>query len=226
MNAKKLIRLNNKKRKELSKENEEYYSNMLIYIRTNVTASEQQSEELLMELLDHLIEAQAEGKRAEDVFGDNPSAYCDEMLKQLPKEPGKSTLFFIGFLLLQLARIFAIVNGIGDIIIHFIRDSNQTVYVGTAVVTFFIVAAIIFLDVFLILKWLQKSVYKVPNKVKDFLTLFFIITPSIIGMIFIPKFIPPFGYTIEVGGFLYLLVGGAAFIISKLFDRKYQITKV
>ncbi len=226
MNAKELIRLNNKKRKELTKENEEYYSNMLVYIRTNMTASEQQSEELLMELLDHLIEAQAEGKRAEEVFGDNPSAYCDEMLKQLPKEPGKSTLFFIGFLLLQLASIFAIISGIGDIIIHYLRDGNQKVYLGTAVLSFFIIAAIIFLDVFLILKWLQQSIYKVTNKVKDFLTLFFIITLSLIGMVFIPKLIPPFGYAIEIGGFLYLIVGGAAFIISKWIDRKYHITKV
>ncbi|MED4402696.1 DUF1129 family protein [Metabacillus fastidiosus] len=225
MNAKELIQLNNKKRKLLTKENEEYYGNMLVYIRTNIAISEQQSEELLMELLDHIIEAQKEGKRAEEVFGGNPSAYCDEMIKQLPNEPGKSTVFFIGFLLFQLAGLLAVINGIGDIIIHYVKDSNQTVYIGTAIVTFFITAVIIFIDVFLILKWLQQSIYKVSNKVKGFVFLSFIMIISLLGMVFLPRLIPPFGYAIEVGGFVYLIVGIVTLIILKLMDRKFRITK-
>ncbi|MEK1829448.1 DUF1129 family protein [Priestia megaterium] len=167
MNAKELIKLNNKKRKELTKENEEYYDNMLVYIRTSVSVSEQQAEELLMELLDHLIDAQAEGKRAEEVFGENLKTYCDEMIKQLPKEPLKALLFY-KLLLLQLASLMAIVSGIGNIVVHYVKDSSQTVYIGTAIVTFVIVAAIISIDVFLLLKWIQKSVYKISNKIKDF----------------------------------------------------------
>ncbi|MBR7795461.1 DUF1129 family protein [Agaribacter marinus] len=225
MNAKELIQLNNKKRKLLTKENEEYYDKMLVYIRTSLAISEQQSEELLMEILDHIIEAQNEGKRAEDVFGETPAAYCNEIIKQLPKEPGKSTAFFIGFLLLQLAGLIAVIHGIGDVIIHYFKDSNQTVYIGTAFVTFFIVAVIIFLDVFLILKWLQQSVYKVSNKVKDFFSIFFIVIISLLGMILLPRFIPPFGYAIEVGGFVYLILGVATLIISKWLDRKYRFTK-
>ncbi|MFC4803318.1 DUF1129 family protein [Neobacillus sp. GCM10023253] len=225
MNAKELIELNNRKRNELTKENEEYYGNMLVYIRASLAVSEQQSEELLMELLDHIIEAQKEGKRAGDIFGENPSAYCDEMIKQLPKEPGKSTAYFIVFLLVKLAGLIAIVNGIGDIIIHYFKNSDQTVYVGTAIVTFIIVACIIFLDVVLILKWLQQSIYKVSNKVKDFVLLSFIMTLSIFGMIFLPRLIPNFGYVIEVGGLVYLIIGVATLSISKWLDRKYCITK-
>lgn len=225
MKAKELIQLNNQKRKELTKENEEYYGKMLVYIRTNMVVSEQQSEELLMELLDHLIEAQADGKRAVEIFGENPAAYCDEMIKQLPKEPGKNAAFFIGFLLVQLAGIIAVVNGIGDIIIHYFKDSTEPVYIGTAIGSFIIIAMIIFLDVYVILKWLQQSVYKVSNKVKDFFLLFFVITLSLIGMVFLPKLLPPFGYAIEVGGFLYLVVGAATLILLKWANRKFHITK-
>jgi len=225
MNAKELIQLNNRKRKVLTKENEEYYGKMLVYIRTSISISEQQSEELLMELLDHIIEAQNEGKHAEDVFGENPSAYCDEIIKQLPKEPTKSEAFFISFLLLQLAGLIAVINGVGDVIIYYFKGNNQTVYMGTAFVTFFIFAVIIFLDVFLILKWLQQSVYKVSNKVKDFFSIFFIIIISLLGMIFLSRFIPPFGYAIEVGGFVYLIFGVVTLIISKWLNRKYHFTK-
>lgn len=225
MNAKELIKLNNKKRKGLTEENEEYYDKMLVYIRTNVSVSEQQAEELLMELLDHLIDAQAEGKGAAEIFGENIKNYCDEMIKQLPKEPLKSTAFFIGFLLLQLASLMAIVSGIGDIVVHYFKDSSQTVYVGTALVTLGIVAVIISLDVFLFLKWIQKSVYKITNKIKDFFLLFVLIFVSLAGMVFLPKLIPPFGYAIEAGGFLYLTVGAATLIVLKWLNSKYQITK-
>ena len=63
MDAKLLIEENNKKRKLLTKENEAYYDDLLVYIRLQLTLSEQQSEEVLMEMLDHLIEGQMKEKR-------------------------------------------------------------------------------------------------------------------------------------------------------------------
>ena len=45
---------------------------------------EQQVEELLLEILDHLIEAQTENKNAYDIFGDDLQSYCDELISALP----------------------------------------------------------------------------------------------------------------------------------------------
>ena len=61
MNAQDMIELNNKKRELLTPENEVAYSDMLVYLRLS-NVPEQQMEELLLEILDHLIEAQAENK--------------------------------------------------------------------------------------------------------------------------------------------------------------------
>ena len=61
MKAKDLIELNNEKRKLLTTENETAYSDMLIYIRL-AKVPEYHAEELLIEILDHLIEAQQEEK--------------------------------------------------------------------------------------------------------------------------------------------------------------------
>ncbi|WP_409296677.1 DUF1129 family protein [Peribacillus sp. SCS-26] len=226
MNAKELIRLNNTKRRLLTKENEEYYGNMLVYIRTSLSISEQASEELLMELLDHLLEAQKEGKSAEEVFGNDPSSYCDEMIEQLPKEPGKNIAFFIGFLLLKLLGLMAAVSGTTDILMYYFKDSSiGTVYVGTALVTFMICAVIIFLYVFFIIKWLQKSIYKASSKVKDFIMLSLLTILSVVGMVFLPRFINPFGYAIEAGGFVYLIVGIAIILFTKWSDKKYHFTE-
>ena len=52
MKAKQLIEENNRKRNLLNPENNHYYSDMLIYIRLNLSLSEQQSEEVLLEMLD------------------------------------------------------------------------------------------------------------------------------------------------------------------------------
>ena len=76
-------------------ENEKYYSDMLIYIRLQLALSEQQSEEVLMEMLDHLLDGQHEGKSAQDIFGDDPKRYADEIILNLPKEQKREVIPFI-----------------------------------------------------------------------------------------------------------------------------------
>lgn len=108
MKAKDLIELNNQKRKLLTTENETAYSDMLIYIRL-AKVPEYHAEELLIEILDHLIEAQQEEKTAYDIFGDDLQAYCDELIAALPKlslwEQLSIPLFITSYL---LAIYFAI----------------------------------------------------------------------------------------------------------------------
>ncbi len=82
------IELNNEKRKLLTKENEAIYGEMLVYLRMS-NKSQEELEPVLIELLDHLLDAQANGKRAEDVFGENPKAFCDELLTAMPKPKAK-----------------------------------------------------------------------------------------------------------------------------------------
>ena len=72
MNVKEMVELNNQRRKLLTKENLKYYEDMLVYIRLSYDKSDQEIEEVLLELLDHLLEAQKEGRTAKEVFGRNP----------------------------------------------------------------------------------------------------------------------------------------------------------
>lgn len=94
MGVKKLIEENNRKRAMLTKENEKFYSDMLLYIRLQLSLSEQQSEEVLMEMLDHLLDGQEEGKTARDIFGPDPKTYADEIIAQLPREDMRSVFLF------------------------------------------------------------------------------------------------------------------------------------
>src|SRR5690625_899878 len=85
MKAKEIVQLNNEKRKQLNKENLKDYEDMLIYIRLTSTKSERQTEEILLELLDHALMAQKEGKTIRDIFGDDLKAYSQDLIDEIPE---------------------------------------------------------------------------------------------------------------------------------------------
>lgn len=223
MDAKELIQLNNQKREELNQANEAYYDDILVYIRLQPGISEQQTEELVMELLDHLLEAQAAGKTAEDVFGDSPKAYCDEMIRQLPKEGGKKKFGFIGFLLFQLLGFMAIGSGGALFIANFFTDATQTVYLGSSILVVIGDVLVILVAVGLMVAWLKHSVFKKTNKIRDGLISGAFGALSLAGIFFMPKWIPTFGSSIEIPGFVILITGIVIVSAAKLINKKFRV---
>ncbi|MCZ8538835.1 DUF1129 family protein [Psychrobacillus psychrodurans] len=127
MKASELIEQNNQKRALLTEGNEKYYTNLLLYIRTKLTLSEQQSEEVLMEMLDHLIEGQQEGKTAKEIFGNDPKGYADEIVSQLPRENKRNSFIFMGEIAVNIIGWFLIMR---SIIIPIIGgEASEKVYV-------------------------------------------------------------------------------------------------
>ncbi|PEW82004.1 hypothetical protein CN424_02900 [Bacillus cereus] len=104
MNAQDMIELNNKKRELLTSENETAYGDMLVYLRLS-NVPEHQVEELLLEILDHLIEAQTENKNAYDIFGNDLQSYCDELISALPAQTKLEKTSLIGFVISLLLAI-------------------------------------------------------------------------------------------------------------------------
>ncbi|WP_240794277.1 DUF1129 family protein [Bacillus sp. BHET2] len=138
--AKQLIVLNNQKREELSEENEKYYSDFLIYMRLQLSLSEQQTEEILMEILDHIIEGQQEGKTARMILGDDPKAYADEIIEQLPNEKKRSVARFILSLSMNLVGYLLIIRGLVLLIgPWFIEISSEIFPVTYGIIAFIIV---------------------------------------------------------------------------------------
>jgi uncharacterized membrane-anchored protein len=230
MNAKDLIALNNEKRKQLNEHNRNYYEDMLVYIRSHLLLSEQQSEELLMELLDHLLEAQKHGKSAEDVFGKDPKAYCDELIRQLPKEKKRNIYAFIGYLMIQLFALITLATGAVELVAELFTDVDDTVYLGKEFVLFVIDFAVILLVVALVMLSVRKSVFcdvlsTFGSKVKEFLVVLFAFC-LVIGMfVLVERLIPEFGYRIEAGGMVRILFGLLVLAVTWLLNKKFRITK-
>ncbi|SFG48961.1 DUF1129 family protein [Sporolactobacillus nakayamae] len=220
ISSKQLILENNEKRKLLTKENEDYYDNMLVYIRLNWKASEQQSEEILMELLDHLIEGQQDGKTAADIFGNDPKGYADELLGELPKETLKTRLPFFSYLIVYLISIFLSVRGIALLIGGFFKPVDTSVFIlKSTLVTLYSLVAIAAL-IWFIFHIVEKSLFKQQSSNwKDALKagLAGVISFGLgIALLFlIPNFGPSFSF-----GWLPSLASGALLWIGCFWAKK------
>ena len=84
MNERALREEINEKRKELTEENRKVYEDMLTYLRLSYNKSERETEEILLELLNHLLEAQKAGKSAEEIFGPDPKRLAKQIVGELP----------------------------------------------------------------------------------------------------------------------------------------------
>lgn len=124
MKAQDMIKLNNKKRELLTPENEVAYSDMLVYLRLS-NVPEQQVEELLLEILDHLIEAQTENKNAYDIFGDDLQSYCDELISALPVQTMLEKTSLIGFVISLLLAIQFGIDTIASLFILFLKRTPK-----------------------------------------------------------------------------------------------------
>lgn len=91
MNIRQMIQENNKLQEAMTPSNLAYYTDMVVYIRTT-RGQIARGEALLLDIAKQLLEAQAEGKTAEEVFGEDPEAYCRKLAQQLPERKSMSRL--------------------------------------------------------------------------------------------------------------------------------------
>ncbi|MFD3447560.1 HAAS domain-containing protein [Microbacteriaceae bacterium 4G12] len=110
MNTNDLVALNWKKQQLLTKENEKIYGDILIYVRMS-NLSEEATESVLLELLDHLLEAQENGKKAEEVFGKDPKAFCDDLIATLPKMNLKENIKMFVPVVFMAALMWLLISG-------------------------------------------------------------------------------------------------------------------
>ena len=84
MKEKELIETNAVLQESLTKENEKYYGNLLIYIRIMAFFRDvKKSEELLLEVLRDILDAQEQGLSAEEYFGENPKKVAFENISNI-----------------------------------------------------------------------------------------------------------------------------------------------
>jgi uncharacterized membrane-anchored protein len=147
MTAKEMIEINNVRRENLHEGNKKYYEDMLIYIRSS-DVDEQAGEELLLEILEHLLEAQGNGQSAEEIFGNKPKQYCDELLEGLPKESLKDKVLMYVYITASGMSWYFLITGIFSL---FFPDKNS-ISLTPIIVSVFFMGAVVLLT-FKLMKW-------------------------------------------------------------------------
>jgi uncharacterized membrane-anchored protein len=222
MKAKQLIDENNRKREQLTPENEKYYSDMLIYIRLQLTLSEQQSEEVLMEMLDHLLDGQNEGKSARDIFGDDPKRYADEIIQNLPKEQKREVIPFITGIVLNLVSWMLMIRGAVILVASQIKneDVGSSVYVFSTLLTFAVILGSIGFGVWFIFRTIKRSLFNEKASEKKNMVKLGVFGAGSMGLVMaVTMFLPEFGPSFPFSWWASLLVGGVLWVILFMLKK-------
>lgn len=229
MNAKDIIQENNDKREQLNTHNTGDYEDMLAYIRLNSNKSEQQTEEILLELLDHLLIGQKEGKTAQDVFGNELKAYCDEIIGEIPKEDKKTaTLFFVYIGLIFIASALLAHSILGYVFNLFnVGETELSFSLGNVAILIPILAVTLYVMFKFIFKMISDSLFKKDktSTIKMFIYSFFIGaligTPLVLTFVFLPSI----GMEITLPLYVTLVSGLVVYLVTIVLNKKYRITK-
>jgi len=221
LTVKEMIKQNNSKRESLTPENKLYYENMLVYIRANPLKNDRATEEILLEMLDHILEAQNDGKTAADVFGKSPKELADEIVESLPKEPVMNMMDFIYELGATLFGWYLVVTGI----VPLITKEDQTVYLGSILLTGFILILIFVALVFFVFNLIKKDALHDKTKKKRTMwgygvMIGLLFVGGIVGIILIEPFGSKFtiSYPLEFGLGCFLLL--AAYLLKRSRESK------
>lgn len=209
MSVENLVKENNRKRKLLTEANEKYYTDLLVYIRLQWRLSEQQSEEILMDMLDHLLDGQDEGKTAEEIFGDDPFAFADELIQEITHERPRNILLFLAGIGIHLLGLVLIIRSLVVFALSFFFEVNTEVNLFHVTVTGASICLFIFFNVYFILRTVKKDLFteQESSQLKQMSKTGFVAAASMLIVLLIVKFTPNFGPSIPLSPVLSLVIG-------------------
>lgn len=220
MNVKQLVQENNQKRKLLTNENERYYNDLLVYLRLQLTLSEQQTEEILMEMLDHLIDGQNEGKTAKEIFGDDPLTFTDELIELLPKEKKGNLLRFIGETTLNIISWIFLIRGVVLLVLAQFTDVNTEISLLKEAGVAIVIGIFIILNTWYIFSLIKKSLFtEKPSTKKDMFKAGIVSALSMAVVILIAKFLPEMGPSIHLSWWVSIIIGAILWLFHFFLKR-------
>lgn len=166
--SKKLMKKNNAREKEILKENDEIYTNMIIYLRA--ADMTQYNQELVREdIIEMILDGQQRGDNIEQVMGSRYKEICDEIIDAMPKKTKKEKI--ISYLTVSLTCLWILGLGyLGKQVIISLANGiplhNVTLTVGQIVSGLVIIALANFVVMYFCKNALNE---KKENKLVSFL---------------------------------------------------------
>ena len=213
--VKKIIAENNDKRELLSTGNKAYYEDFLTYTRSTFLKDERSREEVLLEMLDHLLLAQKDGKSAEAVFGKNPKELADDIIENLPTEPFKYVFTFGLELIATLLACYTIVVGIMDMI----TSQEKTIYLGNALIVVGTSLATLAVLIYVIFYYLKKESFEKKKSKSLYVYSTLILLVGSFSPILLMKTLSPIGQEIELGRYGMFSIGCLLTLVTFLMKK-------
>lgn len=139
--AKELLRKNNTREKEIVDENEEIYTNMIVYLRGS-DLTDYNQEVVRGDIIELILDAQQRGDNIQKVMGNNYKEICDEIIEVMPKKTKKDKIMeFIGTSLnaLSILGVIALVENFIEGLISSSGEFKFILKVGDLMSAFIII---------------------------------------------------------------------------------------
>ena len=107
--TKELLKKNNENEKQILEENDEIYTNMVVYLR-GADISEYNQEKVREDLIAMIVDGQERGDDIQKVIGENYKEICDEIIAEIPKKTVKEKVMHALTLTLDIVWIMGIIS--------------------------------------------------------------------------------------------------------------------
>lgn len=206
-----LMKKNNKREKAIHKNNDELYTNMIVYLRGS-DMTEYNQELVREDLIEMILDGQNRGDDIQKVIGDNYKEICDEIIESMPK---KTKLQKIGDFIetsLMIIWILGIIAIAQTVISNFIVGKGNWEFNLT--LGYIINTIIMIISANLIVKYVCKTAFNNGSKKVSFIKTW-IICAIVLGVLFISSYY--LDYTIVNVSLLFVIfVVAIAFILERV----------
>ncbi|KWX81642.1 hypothetical protein AMQ83_33710 [Paenibacillus riograndensis] len=153
MKVKAMIKQNNALREQMTPFNRSYYEDMLLGLRAS-KVDPVRTEELLLEAAALLLEGQAKGKNAKQIFGEHPEDYFKEIAGSAPARKVRSKLnYYLMIPWAALTGLFSVYAVAGLVLLWSTGDTEM--FGQISIFTILVVGAGAIVLIEIIMKWLS-----------------------------------------------------------------------
>lgn len=218
--TKELLKKNNENEKQILEENDEIYTNMVVYLR-GANISEYNQEKVREDLIAMIVDGQERGDDIQKVIGENYKEICDEIIAEIPKKTVKENVMYALMLTLDIVWIVGVISVIKTLIIMLAKNSKDMTFVFSLgdLISWGMIVFVAYLVVYYICSTTFREKERETNKVLSFIIIWFICCIILCAIILPSLLIKETIFSVHIG--VAALIFGTIFVISRIMSLRY-----
>lgn len=218
--TKELLKKNNENEKQILEENDEIYTNMVVYLR-GANISEYNQEKVREDLIAMIVDGQERGDDIQKVIGENYKEICDEIIAEIPKKTVKENVMYALMLTLDIVWIVGVISVIKTLIIMLAKNSKDMTFVFSLgdLISWGMIVFVAYLVVYYICSTTFREKERETNKVLSFIIIWFVCCIILCAIILPSLLIKVTIFSVHIG--VAALIFGAIFAISRIMSLRY-----